>query len=97
MGPGNYVSEGLASFENMFLKFFHVLLYLQLFLDTLGTERKPHTHTHTYTYNGMRGAPPIKSTDIDMHQIRNLAFLDREKEGRRERNTVFIEATGRAA
>ena len=39
----------------------------------------------------MRGAPPVDSTDINMHQIRNSAFLtERKNEGRR--NTVFIEA-----
>ena len=27
----------------------------------------------------MRGAPPVNSTDIDTHQIRNSAFLDGEK------------------
>ena len=42
----------------------------------------------------MRGAPPVDSTDINTHQIRNSAFLtERKKEGRR--NTVFIEAAGR--
>ena len=42
----------------------------------------------------MRGAPPVDSTDINMHQIRNSAFLtERKKEGRR--TTVFIEAAGR--
>ena len=45
-------------------------------------------HTHTYTYNDMRGAPPVNSTDINTHQIRNSAFFDREKEG--ERNSVYI-------
>ena len=57
------------------------------FLDTIFL----YTHTHTYTYNDMRGAPANNSTDIDTHQIRNSVFLDREKEGRRERDTVFVE------
>ena len=51
------------------------------------------THTHTYTYNDMRGEPPVNFTDIDIHQVRNSAFFDREKEGRR--NTVLIKATWR--
>ena len=38
-----------------------------------------HTHTHTYTYNDMRRAPPVHSTDIDAHQIRNSAFLTERK------------------